>query len=76
MSNGIYQHSKDGRTMAKAALITDLSVGVKHDQFQNIRHIVVACSSFANLLMPYYQFLQVGSKIAKSQEEMLPSSKK
>lgn len=50
MSKGIYKHSKDGTAVVKAALITDLSVGVKCDQFQNIQHIVVTCRSLANLL--------------------------
>lgn len=50
LSNGVYQHSKDSTATAKAALYTDLSVGVKHGQFQNVLYVVVTCISFANLL--------------------------
>lgn len=48
--NGIYQHSKDSSATVKTALHTDLSVGVKRGQFQNVLHIVVTCKSFAKLL--------------------------
>lgn len=43
LSNGIYQHSKGSIATAKAALYTDLSVGLKHDQFQNVLYTVETC---------------------------------